>query len=244
MEKGRAKNIIDNMYNTIESATSVPLSTGKVMVDRDELLLMLRSLEDAIDTELKNYREVTDRKGKILNDAKAEAQEIIEEAEKSASRIRVSKAVGRSGRLINEDLSGADKEALRTAGDIYAASLIVTDEMLTEVNDVLERAQEEVIKQYENMMKIIDEKTAQVEKNKAELMSSLKEMSKEERYEHILELGQLLSNELYRERRKAMEAEAAVKRVHISAGHIDDYGRKTDVRTTEIDRSKKTGDEH
>ena len=212
MEKGRAKNIIDNMYNTIESATSVPLSTGKVMVDRDELLLMLRSLEDAIDTELKNYREVTDRKGKILNDAKAEAQEIIEEAEKSASRIRVSKAVGRSGRLINEDLSGADKEALRTAGDIYAASLIVTDEMLTEVNDVLERAQEEVIKQYENMMKIIDEKTAQVEKNKAELMSSLKDMSKEERYEQILELGQLLSNELYRERKKALAEQDAVRR--------------------------------
>ena len=241
MEKGRAKNIIDKMYDTIDNATSVPLSTGKVMVDRDELLLMLKSLEDAIDTELKGYREVTDRKGKILSDAKAEADAIIEEAEKSASRIRVSKAVGRSGKLINEDLSSADKEALRTAGDIYAASLIITDEMLTEVNDVLARAQDEVIKQYENMMKLIDEKTAQVERNKAELMSSLKDMSKEERYEQILELGQLLSNELYRERKKALAEQDAVKRVHISAGHIDDYGRKTDVKTTELDRHKKTG---
>ena len=42
-----------------------------------------------------------------------------------------------------------------------------------------------------------------IEANKAELMSSLHELSAEERYSQILELGQLLSNELYIERMKA-----------------------------------------
>ena len=42
-----------------------------------------------------------------------------------------------------------------------------------------------------------------IEENKAELMSSLHELSTEERYSQILELGQLLSNELYIERMKA-----------------------------------------
>ncbi len=104
---------------------------------------------------------------------------------------------------------------MRTAGDIYAASLIYTDEMLTEVNDLLADSYDLVKQQYAKMVETLEEKTRIVAENKAELMGNLKELSKEERYAQILELGQLLSNELYDEKNKVKLAAAKKKPVKL-----------------------------
>lgn len=206
MENGRTEQIIEKLVDMIENGQNVPLSTGKVMINKDEAILMLRELENIVNGELKVYREVTDKKGKILNEAKKEAEDIIYEAEQTASRIRVTKRMSSIGTAFRPDsLSSEDRLALRTANDIYAASLVYTDEMLTEVNDVVAQAYDLIHNQYGKMIESLEEKARLIAENKAELMSSLKELSKEERYTQILELGQLLSNELYNERAKARE---------------------------------------
>lgn len=206
MENGRSNQIIEKLINNIENGQNVPLSTGKVMVNKDETVLMLRQLESIVDSELKTYREVNDKRGKIITDAKKQAEEIISEAEQTASRIRVTKRVSSFGSGFNaKNLDNDDRMALRTANDIYAASLIYTDEMLTEVNDLLLQAYDYVNKQYGRMLSDLDEKARVIANNKVELMSNLKELSKEDRYEQILELAQLLSNELYSERKRMKE---------------------------------------
>ena len=208
MESGRSEVIINKLIDMIENGQGVPLAAGKVMVNKDETTLMLRELKSIVEGELKVYREVNDRKGKIINDAKKEAEEIVYEAEKSASRIRVTKHVSSVGTGFRaSDLNSDEKAALRTASDIYAASLIYTDEMLTEVNDVIAQAYDIINNQYGRMVETLEEKAKLVSDNKAELMASLKELSKEERYTQILDLSQLLSLELYREREKARELE-------------------------------------
>ncbi len=208
MESGRSEVIINKLIDMIENGQGVPLAAGKVMVNKDETALMLRELKSIVEGELKVYREVNDRKGKIINDAKKEAEEIVYEAEKSASRIRVTKHVSSVGTGFRaSDLDSDEKAALRTASDIYAASLIYTDEMLTEVNDVIAQAYDIINNQYGRMVETLEEKAKLVSDNKAELMASLKELSKEERYTQILDLSQLLSLELYREREKARELE-------------------------------------
>ncbi len=208
MENGRSEVIINKLIDMIENGQNVPLAAGKVMVNKDETILMLKELESIVEGELKVYREVNDRKGKIINDAKKEAEEIVYEAEKSASRIRVTKHVSSVGSGFRpEDLNKDEKQALRTAGDIYASSLIYTDEMLTEVTDVIAQAYDIINNQYGRMVATLEEKAKLISDNKAELMASLKELSKEERYTQILDLSQLLSHELYMEREKARELE-------------------------------------
>ncbi len=208
MINGRTSQIINRLINNIENGQSVPLSTGKVMVNKDEMLLMLRELESVVEGELKVYRDVNDRKGKIITDAKKEAEGIIYEAEQTASRIRVTKRVSTIGGGFRADkLDNEDKMALRTATDIYAASLIYTDEMLTEVNDLLSQAYDYVNRQYGRMLSDLEQKANIIANNKAELMTNLKELSREDRYEQILELAQLLSNELYSERKRMKEME-------------------------------------
>ena len=208
MDKGRTEIIIEKLIDSVENGQSVPFGAGKVAVNKDETIMMLRELESIVNGELKIYREFNDRKGKIINDAKKEAEEIIYEAEQTASRIRVTKRMSTIGTAFKaESLDREDKQALRTAHDIYAASLIYTDEMLTEVNDVVAQAYDLVANQYGIMINTLQEKAELIAKNKAELMGSLKELSKEDRYTQILELGQLLSNELYYERMKARAME-------------------------------------
>lgn len=211
MNKGRSEQIINRLIDMVENGQNVPLSTGKVMVNKDETVLMLKELKNIVEGELKIYREFNDRKGKIINDAKREAEDIIYEAEQTASRIRVTKRMpGVSSGFRAESLDKEEKRALRTATDIYAASLIYTDEMLTEVNDVVAQAYDMINNQYGKMVELLEKKAKIIADNKAELMSSLKELSNEERYAQILELSQLLSYELYSERMKAKELESNV----------------------------------
>ena len=53
---------------------------------------LLTELALQLDTEMKTYHEVNDRRGKIIREAKKHAEKIILEAEHSASRMRVNKS--------------------------------------------------------------------------------------------------------------------------------------------------------
>ncbi len=229
METGRTERILEKLTEMIEEGQNVPLAPGKIMVNKDEAVLLIKELENIIQGEQKIYREVNDRRGKIINDAKKEAEDIIYEAEQTASRIRVTKRVSSVGSAFREEKLGDDeREALRTAGDIYAASLIYTDEMLTEVNDVVAQAYDLVSKQYGRMVETLEEKARLIAENKAELMESLKELSKEERYTQILDLGQLLSYELYNERAKARNEEKTA-RAEVKLEVVDDNNVPDDI---------------
>ena len=254
MEKGRSEQIIERLIDMVENGQPMPLSTGKVVVNKDETILMLKELENIVNGELKMYREFNDRKGKIINDAKKEAEDIIYDAEQTASRIRVTKGMSSIGSgLRMERMDESDKMVLHTANDIYAASLIYTDEMLTEVNDVVAQAYDMINNQYGRMVQVLEEKAKLIADNKAELMASLKELSEDDRYAQILELGQLLSFELYNERLKARNLETVNKPVrHISdAKNEDDEEKKpeldsafeeADVKKPELDSAFEEAD--
>ncbi len=212
MEKDHAVTIIEEMRSRVVEGQSFPLQPAKVVLPREELIELLDQLEGTVKEELKAYRDVTDKRAKILSDAKKEAEKIIFEAEKSASRIRVTKR--REGEPLNfspAEMDAEEKKALRTAGDIYAASLIYTDEMLTEVDHLLADAFDQLDQEYKVMQGMLQSKKEAIAENKAELLRSLNSLTKEDRYAQIMELSQLLSVELYREKQnqKAKEREKA-----------------------------------
>lgn len=208
MEEGRSKVIIDRLISMVENGQNVTFSSGKVAVNKDETILLLKELDSLVTNELRVYREVNDRKGRIINEAKKEAEDIIYEAEQTASRIRVTKRISNIGGGFREDgLDEEERMALRTAHDIYAASVIYTDEMLTEVTDVVAEAYDIINNQYGRMVNVLEEKARMIADNKAELMAGLRELSKEDRYSQIMELSQLLANELYNEKHRRSELE-------------------------------------
>ena len=201
-EKSRTKEIIDRLQGIIDNASPVPLSSGKVTIYKDEVQSLLSELASQMEIELKTYYEVNDRKGRIINEAKKEAEKIIYQAEHSASRMRVTKRATNVAPLNYDMLDDEDRSALGNANEIYAASLIYTDEMLTEVTELIADAYHNIRSDYEIILQVLDEKLNTISENRTELMMGLQEMETEDRSQQILEIGQLLSNELYNERMK------------------------------------------
>jgi len=187
---GRAEMIIERMNNLINEAPFAFFSTDKVTVDKEEMLRLLDSLSDAVATEMKVYREVNDKKARIINEARMEAEEIRYEAEQSASRIRVTKR--RSDEVFpykEDEMAEEELIVLRNADDIYGASLIYTDEMLTEVDHLINDAYANIENEYQRMQESLKKKMDEVSRNKTEILEDLISLSKNDRYSQILELS-------------------------------------------------------
>ncbi len=201
-DKSRTKDIINRLQTIMNNASPVPLTSGLVTVRKEDVQSLLNELEQQMDIEIKTYREVNDRKGKILNDAKKEAEQIIYQAEHSASRMRVSKRTTKVSPIDYNMLRDEEKHALGNANEIYAASLIYTDEMLSEVDQLITEAYENIRGDYEIILQVLQEKVDTITNNRRELMDELQEMDREDRGQQILEISQLLSEELYNARMK------------------------------------------
>lgn len=202
-EKSRTKEIIDRLQGIINNASAVPLAPGKISVFKEEIQSLLTELATQMDIELKTYHEVNDRKGKIISEAKKEAEKIIYQAEHSASRMRVSRHTTDVPPLDYNTLNDDERSALGNANEIYGASLIYTDEMLTEVTELISDAYHNIRSDYEIILQVLEEKLDIINNNRAELMDGLQEMDTEDRSQQILEIGQLLSSELHMSRMKA-----------------------------------------
>ncbi len=205
MESGKAKQLLDKIQMLVEEGQNVPFAAGKTLVNKDEMLEIVEELKTTIDIELKAYHEITDKRSKIIKEANREAEEIILEAEETASRIRLSKpsplAVSRQVKNLNKQ----DKMALRTANEIYAASIIYTNEMLMEINESVRQAYNMISMETDRVLDSLRKKSEIIEQDKRELMDGLMDMKKQERYADILEISQLLANELYYEKNKAKD---------------------------------------
>lgn len=199
-EKSRTKEIIARLKNIINNASQVPLASGKVMVQKDEIYSLVEELESQMLMEIKTYHEVNDRKGRIISEAKKEAKKIIYQAEHTASRMRVTRHTTNVSPVDFSRLSEEEIGALGNANEIYAASLIYTDEMLTEVTDIISDAYSNIRADYETILHVLDEKLQMISDNRVELMNGLQEMETEDRCQQILEIGELLSSELYGEK--------------------------------------------
>ena len=207
-QKGRAELLLEGLKTRIKDAPSQTMHQENAVLDREELLRLVDNIAEVVKNELNTYREVNDKRARIIKEAKEEAEEILYQAERTASRIRVTKRKDTEPPSFRaSDLEKDEKDSLRMASDIYAASLIYTDEMLTEVDHLVEASYEKIEQEYARMRSTLRQKIEDIAENKAELMSNLNGLKANDRYAQILELSELLSVELYNERQKAMARE-------------------------------------
>ena len=207
-QKGRAELLLEGLKTRIKDAPSQTMHQENAVLDREELLRLVDNIAEVVKNELNTYREINDKRARIIKEAKEEAEEILYQAERTASRIRVTKRKDTEPPSFRaSDLEKDEKDSLRMASDIYAASLIYTDEMLTEVDHLVEDSYEKIEQEYARMRSTLRQKIEDIAENKAELMSNLNGLKANDRYAQILELSELLSVELYNERQKAMARE-------------------------------------
>lgn len=78
--------IVDMMEEAVEKASSVPL-TGKVMIDKDEILDYLQEIRLIYPEELKEAKWVKEERQRILSEAEARADAIQKSAEETQMQL-------------------------------------------------------------------------------------------------------------------------------------------------------------
>jgi vacuolar-type H+-ATPase subunit E/Vma4 len=78
--------LLEVMEDILDGSSSVPF-TGKVMVDRDELLEIITDIRLKMPNEIKQSKWVLEERNKILIDAQKEAENILKDADEKISKL-------------------------------------------------------------------------------------------------------------------------------------------------------------
>ena len=108
--------------------------------------------------------------------------------------------------------------------------------MLTEVDHLVNDAYNKIEQEYKRVLDTLHNKIEEITDSKAELMGNLEDLSKMDRYTQIMELGSLLSEELYTEKMKA-QAEEKEKSTQLSIEFDERVGDATDELKINPDRT-------
>lgn len=77
----RIEQIIEEIEEYIDSCKFQPLSTSKIIVNKDQMDELLRELRMKTPDEIKRYQKIIANKDAILADAQAKADSMLEEAQ-------------------------------------------------------------------------------------------------------------------------------------------------------------------
>lgn len=118
--------IVDMMEETIEKASTVPL-TGKVMLDKDELLDYIQELRLIYPDELKEAKWVKEERQRILSEAESRAESIRKTAEETQMQlIDENEITKRAYEKANELVNSATAKAMdiKTDTDQYVDDIL------------------------------------------------------------------------------------------------------------------------
>lgn len=118
--------IVDMMEETIDKASTVPL-TGKVMLDKDELLDYIQEIRLVYPDEMKEAKWVKEERQRILSEAESRAETIQKNAEETQMQLidehEITKcAYDQANELVNEAQQKAME--IKTDTDQYVDDIL------------------------------------------------------------------------------------------------------------------------
>ena len=109
--------VLDELEAIVQDASGVPMSKGRAVVDRSDLLVMLDELRGSLPPELAEAESLRRECGAMVSAAEEEAQRIIEEAHHQAdARVPETELLRRTQRRAGEVIEGAERYAEEVAG--------------------------------------------------------------------------------------------------------------------------------
>ena len=140
-------NLIDEVEDIVESGTSLPF-TNKVMVDKEELLDIVKELRIKLPDEIKQEAWIKEERQRILADAQKDADTILNEAEyKLKELVDDEEIIKIANNRAEEVVSRAQHKAkeIRIGAMEYADSLLLeTQENLKDMIQLLNENRKEL----------------------------------------------------------------------------------------------------
>lgn len=173
----RIEQIIEEIEEFVDSCKFQPLSSTKIVVNKEELEELLRELRMKTPDEIKRYQKIINNKDAILEDAQTKADNIIAEAQAQAQKI-VSEsevmqvALQQSNQLIEQTNAQAQEimdKATEESNAIRMSAIHYTDEMLENLEKIMSHTIDTAGSRYNNFLNSIQSCYDIVSKNRSEL---------------------------------------------------------------------------
>ena len=173
----RIEQIIEEIEEYVDSCKFQPLSSTKIIVNKEELEELLRELRMKTPDEIKRYQKIISNKDAILADAQQKADAIIADAQQKAERIVsesevMQKAIEQSHQLLEDTNAQAQElidNATNDSNNIRLSAISYTDEMLENLEKIMNHSIESASAKYNSLMKSMQSCLDIVTQNRAEL---------------------------------------------------------------------------
>ena len=108
----RIEQIIEEIEEYVDSCKYQPLSTTKIVVNKEELEELLRELRLKTPDEIKRYQKIINNKDAILEDAQNKADSILADAQaKAQEMVTEHEVMQRAYAMSNETINASNRQA-------------------------------------------------------------------------------------------------------------------------------------
>jgi vacuolar-type H+-ATPase subunit H len=177
MSSSRIEQIIEEIEEYVESCRYQPLSTTKIVVNKEELEELLRELRLKTPDEIKRYQKIISNKDAILADAQSKADNIIADAQAKAKEMVAQTEIMKQAYVqANETVNAANQQAQgildsaqQDANNIRISAISYTDDMLANLSQIMGNALADMGEKYSSLMNGLQSCYDIVNKNRSEL---------------------------------------------------------------------------
>ena len=141
MNHRTTEDIISALYDTIQDARSMPLSSDKCIIERDRVLDMLDEIIAQLPAELKQSRTIVESRNELISQARREAESIIRQAHEQAQQMVSQEAIYNEAKRRSEELA---MQAQNRMAQIQRAGYTYMDEPLRQSEETIMKALEDI----------------------------------------------------------------------------------------------------
>ena len=155
----RIEQIIEEIEEYVESCKYQPLSTTKIVVNKEELEELLRELRMKTPDEIKRYQKLISNKDAILADAQAKADAVIAETKTQVQdMVKESEVMQQAYAQANEIVNSANQQAqaiidsaTADANNLRLSAISYTDEMMANLEQLIHGTMENANARYNEL---------------------------------------------------------------------------------------------
>lgn len=173
----RIEQIIEEIEEYVDSCKFQPLSSTKIVVNKEELEELLRELRMKTPDEIKRYQKIISNKDAILADAQTKADAMLEDAKTRQQQMVdenqiMQEAMAQANALLEQTNRQAQEildSATQDANNIRMSAISYTDDMLANLEQIMTHATDTVGAKYNTFVNSLQSCYEIVSKNRQEL---------------------------------------------------------------------------
>lgn len=134
MNHNGIEDLISILYEMIQDARAVPLSSEKCVVEREKVLDLLDEISNSLPGELKQAKTIVDSRSEVITNARREAENIRKQAQQQAQQMATKEEVYKLAQQQADELMRTTQNKVRELKQVTNAY----------VDDALRRTEEAI----------------------------------------------------------------------------------------------------